>query len=102
VPCSLLTGQGLNDLRAAILDILSINPATPPHATISERHFHCVQYTVNAINEAMAALQSFKDEGFVIAAQHLRNGLESMGRVTGRIYDNELLDGIFSKFCIGK
>ena len=35
-------------------------------------------------------------------ASALREGLESLGRVTGRVYEQELLDSIFSRFCIGK
>jgi len=38
----------------------------------------------------------------VFAAEHLRAALEFFGQVTGRTYHEELLDSIFSRFCIGK
>ncbi len=42
------------------------------------------------------------DETIALAAEHLRDALESLGQVTGRTYHDELLDNIFSRFCIGK
>jgi tRNA modification GTPase len=37
-----------------------------------------------------------------MAASRLRLALETLGNVTGRIYHEELLNNIFSRFCIGK
>jgi tRNA U34 5-carboxymethylaminomethyl modifying GTPase MnmE/TrmE len=42
------------------------------------------------------------DEGIVPAAGALRMSLNTLGAVTGRVYDEELLDNIFSRFCVGK
>ena len=38
----------------------------------------------------------------VLCAQLLRTAAESLAAITGRIYSEDLLDGIFSRFCIGK
>ena len=38
----------------------------------------------------------------VPAASELRSAMEEIGMMTGRIYNHELLDSIFSRFCIGK
>ena len=35
-------------------------------------------------------------------AQHLRGAQDSLGTITGEVTDDELLDRIFSRFCIGK
>jgi tRNA U34 5-carboxymethylaminomethyl modifying GTPase MnmE/TrmE len=38
----------------------------------------------------------------VVAASLLRDALEWIGQATGRVYQEDLLDTIFSRFCIGK
>ena len=37
-----------------------------------------------------------------MAAEELRRGLAELGRITGRVDLDEILDVIFSDFCIGK
>lgn len=38
----------------------------------------------------------------VIAVEHLRLAIRSLGTITGLVYTEELLDVIFRDFCIGK
>ena len=37
-----------------------------------------------------------------LLAPHLRNALQQLGEVTGEVTTDNLLETIFSKFCIGK
>ncbi len=37
-----------------------------------------------------------------VAAEELRQALGELGRITGRVHIDELLDVIFKDFCIGK
>jgi tRNA modification GTPase len=37
-----------------------------------------------------------------LAAGHLREAAEALGRMIGRVYTEDLLDAIFSRFCVGK
>jgi tRNA modification GTPase len=37
-----------------------------------------------------------------VAAEELRRGLAELGRITGRVDLDEILDVLFSDFCIGK
>jgi len=37
-----------------------------------------------------------------MAAANIRMALESLGQITGKQYNPELLKAIFSKFCVGK
>jgi tRNA modification GTPase len=45
-----------------------------------------------------------REKGFgeEILAEHVRNMREIIGELTGRIYNEEILEKIFSSFCIGK
>ena len=37
-----------------------------------------------------------------LAATHLRDALDHLGEIVGRVTTEDLLDRIFSEFCIGK
>ena len=45
---------------------------------------------------------SMGDGDLVLAAEELRLALRQLGRITGRIGIEEVLDVIFRDFCIGK
>lgn len=42
------------------------------------------------------------DQDTVLAAEELRSAVRSIGRITGRVDVEEILDVLFSDFCIGK
>ncbi len=54
-----------------------------------------------ALAEATAAFHR-GDIGYVPAAGFLREAAEALGRILGKTYANDLLDSIFSHFCVGK
>lgn len=41
-------------------------------------------------------------EDIVLAAEELRQAANSLGRVTGKIDVEDVLDALFGQFCIGK
>ena len=51
---------------------------------------------------AVAAALASEDRGLDIRAEYLRQAATSLGRITGRVDVEDLLDVIFSEFCIGK
>ena len=56
-----------------------------------------------ALQECREALQRFQCAGMVeLAAEDLRLAARAMGRITGRVDVEDILDRIFSEFCIGK
>lgn len=42
------------------------------------------------------------ENDLVIAVEHLRLAIRSLGTITGVVYTEELFDVIFRDFCIGK
>lgn len=57
----------------------------------------------NLLGVALASLQSFSlDKDIELAAEDLRYAASAIGQITGRINVEEILDKIFSSFCIGK
>ena len=104
VETSLVSGRGAEEVRAALADRLEtgVNLHTPAHAVISERHRALLAAARAELAAARDSLTGEEDETAALAAEHLRDALENLGLVTGRTYHDELLNQIFSRFCIGK
>ena len=102
ISCGAKDGSGLDSLRCAIIEKLGVTSTATPHATISERHRRLVKRALNDIKEAAALLASGREDVTVMAADVVRTALEALGEITGRTYHNELLDNVFSRFCVGK
>ena len=104
VEASLISGEGVEELKRAMAAALErdANLQAPPHAVISERHRHLLILAHKEARQARDFLNRDVEENAVLATEHLRSALEYLGQVTGRVYHEELLDSIFSRFCIGK
>ena len=104
VEASLVNGVGVEELKRAMADTLEkgADLNVPPHAVISERHRNLLIRSHKEAQQARAFLNENVEENAVLAAEHLRSALEFLGQVTGREYHEDLLDNIFSRFCIGK
>lgn len=51
---------------------------------------------------ALAQYQTLRDTDLALAAEGVRLALTSLGRITGKLGAEEILDIIFKDFCIGK
>jgi tRNA modification GTPase len=104
VEACLVDGTGVEELKRAMADTLEkgADLHAPPHAVISERHRHLLILSHKEAKQAREYLNKDVEENAVLAAEHLRSALEYLGQVTGREYHEDLLDNIFSRFCIGK
>lgn len=104
VRASLINGEGIEELKRAMANTLEQGAYlhAPPHAVISERHRHLLIQSRNEALQAREYLDRNVEENAVLATEHLRSALEYLGQVTGRVYHDELLESIFSRFCIGK
>ncbi len=99
IHCSALTGFGIETLRQAIADKLGVTDV-PAHAAISERHRVLLQTAADLIEQAGPLLPD--PAMHVPAAELLRGAMHHLGLVLGRSYTEDLLDQVFSRFCIGK
>ena len=103
VDASLQSGEGLADIKRAIAQIIEgeTDFMKPAHAVISERHRGLLVVAQTELTQALSII-SLADDQIVFAAQHLREALEKLGEVTGKVFHESLLDSVFSRFCIGK
>ena len=89
------TGEGLEVLRGTIADAVRKRVSGPPGA-LRARHVHALGQAAEALDRFAAAPQTD------LAAEDLRLAVRALGRVTGRVDVEDVLDAIFREFCIGK
>ncbi|MBN1557878.1 MAG: tRNA uridine-5-carboxymethylaminomethyl(34) synthesis GTPase MnmE [Lentisphaerae bacterium] len=101
---SLLTDTELPRIRAAIAETLSVHTDAPPHAVISQRHRTLVAQALQEVKKARSVLDEAgpADDMSACAASHTRSALDALAAVIGRATHEDMLDRIFSRFCIGK
>lgn len=99
LPVSVRTGQGLEALQQELAQRVgaALGGQEAPALTRA-RHRRLVEQALQAVQQASRALFN----GPELAAEDLRVAAAAIGRLTGRIDVEDLLDEIFSSFCIGK
>lgn len=102
VRISALTGEGIDTLREAIRDLIMAGETdlSASHAVPNLRHKKALTQACRAFNSAMANLKAGLP--LEIIAMDLTIGLEALGEIIGATSHEELLDRIFSQFCLGK
>lgn len=102
VRISCLADHGLDALAQAIADELLLSEsAWGGHAmAINARHQDCLNRAAEALIAARELLVS--GEGIEFAAIDLREALDHIGQIAGRVDTEEILGEIFGNFCIGK
>lgn len=91
------TGEGMADLLTALQSHLpDLAGRTALAMPSRKRHVDCLR-------QASAALErSLISSDLELRAEQLRQAGDALGRITGRVDVENLLDVIFSEFCIGK
>jgi len=99
---SCVTGEGVEALKAAIRNLVwtGQNGDSTAHPMINSRHQDALSRAEAAATRTLGALRD--DLSLELVAAELRIALGALGEVTGQITTEDLLDRIFSQFCIGK
>ncbi|MBQ3651653.1 MAG: tRNA uridine-5-carboxymethylaminomethyl(34) synthesis GTPase MnmE [Clostridia bacterium] len=87
------TGEGLDELKRRIV---ALSGAMEGAAITDERH-------IKALENARSALLHVRNtHELALIATDVRDALHHLGAITGRDVDADLIDRIFSRFCVGK
>lgn len=101
IKVSARTGEGLADLRAAILANLNSSGLEDGSLLITNaRHYDLLCNTARELEVARVALNEQQSEELVLAPLH--NALRYLGQITGETTTEDILSEIFATFCIGK
>ncbi len=99
---STVNGTGLDELRRTVRDaILALRPISGD--VVATTAVRCRDSLHRAAAALAAAVQLVEHRGGEeLIALELRHALDELGQVVGAVYTDDILDRIFSRFCIGK
>ncbi len=98
---SCVTGEGVLDLQREILTRIRQQNLRPESAiAINTRHRDCLRRALESCDRARTVLTDELSEEYV--AIDLDQALRSVGEVIGVVDVEQILDSVFSQFCIGK
>lgn len=100
-PVSVRTGDGMDALLAALEErvVASMGLRDQPSLTRA-RHRRALEAAADYLGRAGAALEDEREPELV--AEDVRLAARALGRITGRVDVEEILDVVFGEFCIGK
>ncbi len=100
LPLCTLSGEGLDEILDAIERAVWGHPhQEEPEIAINARHSALLQDAATALKRAEAMLPN---EEWELLTVELRTAIDALGKITGRTVQSDILDYIFSRFCIGK
>lgn len=96
ISVSAVTGAGIDGLSRLLVQRARQILPREDEVAVNARHRAILGECLDRVREAAAA------DDMLIAAEALRQARTSLDRVTGRAGVEDMLDGLFGRFCIGK
>jgi tRNA modification GTPase len=99
---SCLTGSGMENLEHAITAMMMDRAMDDGQSLISinARHQDCLRRALQSMEDTLPQLQAGED--LTLISIELRNAMDALGEIAGKIDSDDILGVIFSRFCIGK
>ena len=100
VRISAMTGAGLDPLRQQLKLVAGCRQTTEGLFLARRRHLEALQRSQAAVESARRQLSRFC--AVELVAEDLREAQRALGEITGEFTSEQLLERIFSSFCVGK
>ncbi|MEK6260708.1 MAG: GTPase [Planctomycetota bacterium] len=103
VAISAVTGEGLDDLAELLRSRLATSRG-PGRQWLGMTAARCRE-SLAAVAASLARAEEAAESdmtGDELLAIDIREALDHLGRILGEVYTDDILDRVFSKFCIGK
>ncbi len=102
IALSSATGEGLQELKAVLREAVLPDGGSEDGAAVieSDRQRALIERAVAALGAVLEGLQQAMPLDLV--AVDLQDALSALGEITGEVASAEILDAMFSKFCVGK
>ena len=94
------TKDGIELLKRTLIDQVKQNSTGDEVLVVNARHAAALQKANEEMLQVIDSINNKKTSD--ILAFHIRQSLHHLSEITGDIYTDDLLENIFSKFCIGK
>ncbi len=102
IKISALTGEGLENLKQQIVDlVLQGGLNTTGEIVTQARHHQHLRRCLTCLHQARKLLEA-SDTPWELAALELQEAIRELGEITGQEVGDDVLDRIFSEFCLGK
>lgn len=93
--------ENIDLLLDKIVSFYEIQPQAIPDVVLTNlRHVEAFTRIIQHLNEAISLIQLHASQDLV--SQACRLAIDELGQITGEITNEDILDAIFSRFCIGK
>ena len=102
IDISVVNNQGIDELKDKIIEMFNINEieSKDPTYLSNSRSISIIKRCLNKVEEVE---QSVKNNMPIDMIElDIKNIWEELGKVNGTTYEEELLDEMFSRFCLGK
>ena len=97
-----LNENGLDSLKKEIVELFNLDEIESKNYNYLSNARH-IALTRKSLESIENALKSIKDEvPFEMISVDLNDAYNYLGEIIGAVYKDELLDTLFSKFCLGK
>lgn len=94
------TGEGIEDLKRAIVDcVIEGNIDFSGNIVTDSRHYDALK---RAYFSLTSARDGFEEEPAECLLVDMRDAYSALGEITGSTADENIVNAIFSKFCLGK
>ncbi len=101
IPISARTGNNIDLLINELKDTIHVHALNSSDVIVSNiRHYEALSHALTAIQRVKSGLESHLSAEFV--SQDIRECLFFLGSIVGEVSSEEILNHIFSRFCIGK
>jgi len=102
VSTSALTGDGLDELEERMVASVLGGKVFASDALLvsNPRHKACLERAQSHLEQAISSMQAQMPDDFITI--DLTSSLNALGEITGETVSEELLEAIFSNFCVGK
>ncbi|MEE8371884.1 MAG: tRNA uridine-5-carboxymethylaminomethyl(34) synthesis GTPase MnmE, partial [Sphingomonadales bacterium] len=97
------TGEGVQELLAALGEEVVKRLGGVEEAPLTRaRHRAALEEAAEALGRVADGRQSERREDPALVSEDIRLALRALGRITGRVGVEDVLDIVFAEFCIGK
>lgn len=92
---------GLEELKKAIYDMFWRGEVSSENILVSNsRHIEAIKRALRFLTDAIKGMG--EDQPWEILAVDLKDAIQALESITGESFTEELLENIFSRFCVGK
>ncbi|RZK66179.1 MAG: tRNA uridine-5-carboxymethylaminomethyl(34) synthesis GTPase MnmE [Pedobacter sp.] len=93
--------QGIDELKDTLLEQVNLHHINTSETLVTNiRHVEALKQTENALQRVLNNVDNPVTSDFL--AMDIKQALHYLGEITGTVTTDDLLENIFTKFCIGK